>query len=147
MIVFNKDIDIKSADDLKGKNIAVQNGTTGQFSAEAIVGKNSKNISKYKTAALMFQALQSGNADAAVTDIAVALEYKDKNPNSDINTFVDYEKFESEYYGIAFPKGSELKPEFDKALQTLFDNGKYAEIYKKWFNEEPNIQTLQEAGK
>ncbi|CAM4052267.1 family 3 extracellular solute-binding protein [Lederbergia lenta] len=148
MIVFKEGTDIQNAEDLKGKKVGVQNGTTGQFSAEAVVGKNSSDISKYETAALMFQALQSKNVEAVVTDIAVALEYEKNNPDSGVQTAVDENQFKSEYYGIAFPKGSELRDEFDQALVTLFENGKYEEIYKKWFNnEEPNIEALQNAAK
>lgn len=148
MIAFKDGIEIQNAEDLKGKKIGVQNGTTGQFSAEAIVGENSSDISKYETAALMFQALQSGNVEAVVTDIAVALEYEKNNPDSGVHTVVDKEQFEAEYYGIAFPKGSEIKDDFNKALNTLLENGKYVEIYKKWFNnEEPNIEALQNAAK
>ncbi|HEY4553239.1 MAG TPA: basic amino acid ABC transporter substrate-binding protein [Bacillaceae bacterium] len=147
MIAFKEGTDIKTAEDLKGKKIGVQNGTTGQFAAEAVVGQNAKDISKYETAALMFQALQSDNVDAVVTDIAVALEFVKNNPNSKIKTVSD-EQFEPEYYGFAFPKGSELKADFDKALNTLFENGKYEELYKKWFNgEKPDLESLKEAAK
>jgi glutamine transport system substrate-binding protein len=40
-----------------------------------------------------------------------------------------------DYYGIAFPKGSELVPVVNKALKTLNENGKYDAIYAKWFGE------------
>ncbi|VEF47299.1 family 3 extracellular solute-binding protein [Bacillus freudenreichii] len=144
MIAF-KDVKIEKAEDLKGKKIGVQNGTTGQFAAEKIVGQNSPDISKYETAALMFQALQSDNVQAAVTDIAVALEYQKNNPDTGIETVTDDKQFEPEYYGIVFPKGSEYVEEFDKALNTVLDNGKYAEIYKKWFDEEPDVEALKKA--
>ncbi|GIN22048.1 MAG TPA: basic amino acid ABC transporter substrate-binding protein [Bacillus bacterium] len=145
MIAFKDKVDIKKAEDLKGKKLGVQNGTTGQFSAEKVVGKNSPDISKYETAALMFQALQGDNVEAAVTDIAVALEYQKKNPDAGIQTVSDDKAFEPEYYGIVFPKGSELVDEFNTALNTVLDNGKYAEIYKKWFDEEPDVEALKKA--
>lgn len=148
MIAFKEGTDIKSAEDIKGKKIGVQNGTTGQFNAEEVVGENSPDISKYESAALMFQALQSDNVDVVVTDKAVAEEYKKKYPDSNIQTITDDKAFAIEYYGIAFNKGSELKAEFDKALNTLFDNGKYTEIYKKWFDgAEPDIEALRKAAK
>ncbi|WP_156187102.1 basic amino acid ABC transporter substrate-binding protein [Bacillus sp. FJAT-27231] len=147
MIAFKEGTKIKSAEDLKGKKVGVQNGTTGQFAAEAVVGKNASSISKYETAALMFQALQSGDVETAVTDIAVALEYVKNNPDSGIKTVGDDKQFKPEYYGIVFPKGSEYKEDFDKALNELYDNGKYTEIYKKWFGKEPNVDTLKEAAK
>ncbi|MFK4998122.1 transporter substrate-binding domain-containing protein [Bacillus sp. N9] len=130
MIAFKDNVNIQKAEDIKGLKIGVQNGTTGMYSAEAVVGENSPDISKYETAALMFQALQSGNVDAVVTDVAVALEYEKNNPNSGIKTVIDEEQFELEYYGIAFPKDSEYRDEFDQALTAIFDNGKYAEVYK-----------------
>lgn len=145
MIVFKDGVNIANANDLKGKKIGVQNGTTGQFAAEKVVGQNSPDISKYETAALMFQALQGNNVQAVVTDIAVALEYQKNNPDAGVNTVVDDKEFESEYYGILFPKGSDLVDEFDTALQAVIDNGKYAEIYKKWFDEEPDVEALKNA--
>ncbi|MGC8229508.1 basic amino acid ABC transporter substrate-binding protein [Pseudobacillus badius] len=147
MIAFKEGANIQSAQDLKGKKIGVQNGTTGQFAAEGVVGKNSSSISKYETAALMFQALQSGDVETAVTDIAVALEYVKNNPKSGIKTVGDDKEFKPEYYGIVFPKGSEYKKDFDQALNELYDNGKYAEIYKKWFGKEPDLDSLKEAAK
>lgn len=147
MIAFKEGTKIKNAEDLKGKKVGVQNGTTGQFAAEAVVGKNSSSISKYETAALMFQALQSGDVETAVTDIAVALEYVKNNPDSGVKTVGDEKRFKPEYYGIVFPKGSEYKKDFDKALNELYVNGKYTEIYKKWFGEEPNLDSLKEAAK
>lgn len=146
MIAFKKGTEINSAQDLKGKKIGVQNGTTGQFSAEDVVGENSPDISKYETAALMFQALLSDNVEVVVTDKAVAEEYESKYPESNIETITDEETFTPEYYGIAFPKGSDLVEDFDEALNTLFENGKYEELFKKWFdNAEPNIEALREA--
>jgi len=146
MIAFKEGkVDIKNAKDLDGKKLGVQNGTTGQFAAEKVVGKNSPDISKYETAALMFQALQGDNVQAAVTDIAVALEYQKKNPDAGIQTVADDKEFESEFYGIVFPKGSDLVDEFDSALNTVIDNGTYAEIYKKWFDKEPDVEALKKA--
>ncbi|ONK24062.1 basic amino acid ABC transporter substrate-binding protein [Siminovitchia sp. FSL H7-0308] len=148
MIAFKEGADIKSAEDIKGKKIGVQNGTTGQFNAEEVVGENSPDISKYESAALMFQALQSDNVDVVVTDKAVAEAYKKKYPDSNIQTITDDKAFAIEHYGIAFQKGSELKAEFDQALDTILDNGKYAEIYKKWFDgAEPDIEALRKAAK
>jgi glutamine transport system substrate-binding protein len=40
-----------------------------------------------------------------------------------------------DYYGIAFPKGSELVATVNKALKTLQDNGQYEALYTKWFGE------------
>ncbi|MBS4193758.1 basic amino acid ABC transporter substrate-binding protein [Lederbergia citri] len=145
LILFKDNVEVKNAEDLKNLKIGVQNGTTGAEAAESVVGSNAKNISKYESSGLMFQALLSGSVDAAVTDKPVAEEYIKQNPDSNIQSVEDKERFKPEYYGIAFQKGSPYKEDFDKALDKLFENGKYAEIYKKWFEEEPNLDSLKDA--
>ena len=42
-----------------------------------------------------------------------------------------------DFYGIAFPKGSELVPEVNKALAKLKESGEYDAIYTKWFGKKP----------
>ena len=143
MIAFKEGVDVKSAEDLKGKKIGVQNGTTGMFTSEKVVGKDSPDIAKFESSSLMFQALQSDNVDVIVSDIAVVVEYLDGNKDAKLETVVDRDVFESEFYGIAFPKGSELQEKINTALHALFDNGEYAKIYQKWFNEEPDIEALK----
>ncbi|MGE8204871.1 basic amino acid ABC transporter substrate-binding protein [Heyndrickxia sp. NPDC080065] len=147
MIVVGKDSTVENAKDLKGKKIGVQNGTTGQMAAEKLFGKNNKNISKYETSAMSFMALENGDVEAVVTDNAVANEYVKKNPDKNVKTVDDKTNFSPEYYGILFPKGSELKAKFDKALNDVLDNGTYTEIYKKWFGVEPDVEVLKSAQK
>ena len=36
-------------------------------------------------------------------------------------------------FALAFPKGSPIRPQFDAALQRLNENGKLAELVKKWW--------------
>jgi ABC-type amino acid transport substrate-binding protein len=43
-----------------------------------------------------------------------------------------------EQYGIAFPKDSELREPFDKALAEIKEDGTYAEIYEKWLGQKPD---------
>ncbi|NEY73332.1 basic amino acid ABC transporter substrate-binding protein [Bacillus mesophilus] len=142
MIVFNEGAGITSAKDLEGKRIGVQNGTTGQSAAEKIVGANNANISKYETTAVAFMALANGDVEVVVTDNVVANEYVKNNPDAKVEAIEDPENFDSEYYGLMFPKGSELKAEFDAAIKTVIENGTYTEIYKKWFGTEPNVDEL-----
>lgn len=145
MIVVGKDSTVSNAEDLKGKKIGVQNGTTGQIATEKLLGKNNKNISKYETSAMAFMALENGDVEAVVTDNAVANEYVKKNPDKNVKTVDDKTNFSPEYYGILFQKDSELKSKFDKALNTVLDNGTYVKIYKKWFGVEPDVDALKSA--
>lgn len=134
---------IKSGADLKGKVVAVQNGTTGQEAAEAILGKNSPSLKKFENNVLAIQELLAGGADAVVADNTVVEEYAKNNPQDKLVVIEDADAFEAEFYGILFPKGSKLVKEFDEALQAIFDNGTYTKVYEEWFGSKPDLDKLQ----
>lgn len=135
--------DIKSAEDLKDKVVAVQAGTTGQEAVDELLGKNSSNIKKFENNNLAIMELTSGGADAVVADNTVVEEYVKNNPDQKLVVIEDADSFAAEYYGLMFPKGSELKADFDEAINTVLDNGKYAEIYTEWFGSEPDVENLK----
>ncbi|MGM7724026.1 basic amino acid ABC transporter substrate-binding protein [Metabacillus sp. Hm71] len=142
-ILVPEDSDIKSAEDLKGKVIAVQTGTTGQEAVDSIVGKNNPNVKKFENNNLAIMELNSGGADAVVADNTVVEEYVENNPDKKLKVVEDADNFAAEYYGLMFPKGSELKAEFDEAINKILDNGKYTEIYNEWFGSDPDIENLK----
>jgi len=142
MILAKEDDPIENALDLKGKVIGVQNGTTGQAAAEKIVGANSQNIKKFENTAVAIMELINGGVEVVVTDNVVASEYIKNNPDQKLKAISDSENFESEFYGMMFPKGSELKPAIDEAIKKVIESGKYAEIYEKWFGTQPNVDAL-----
>jgi polar amino acid transport system substrate-binding protein len=144
MILVKEGSNIKSATDLKNVNIGVQTGTTGMIAVEKLVGKNASNIKKYENNAIATMALKNGEVEAVVTDIAVAAEYVKNNPNDKIVAIADTENFASEYYGFMFNKDdAKLLEDVNAAYNKLLDNGKYAEIYKKYFGMEPNVENLK----
>ena len=125
--------DIKSAADLKGKKVAVQTATTGQAAVEKVLGKNDPSIKKFDNNNLAIQELLSGGVDAVVADNTVLEKYVQNNPDQKLKVVADNKQFVPEYYGLLFSKGSTLKSEIDKAVNTLFENGTYAKLYQKWF--------------
>ncbi|MBM7691729.1 polar amino acid transport system substrate-binding protein [Peribacillus deserti] len=137
--------DIKSADDLKGKVVAVQSGTTGQAAVEKLLGKNHKDIKKFENNNLAIMELINKGADAVVADNAVVEEYAKNNPKQKLKVVEDSDTFDAEFYGIMFPKGSELKADFDKAIAEILDNGTYEKIYKERFGTSPDIEKLKQA--
>ncbi|MBS4174873.1 basic amino acid ABC transporter substrate-binding protein [Bacillus sp. FJAT-49736] len=141
-ILVPKDSKVQSGNDLKGKTVAVQNGTTGQAITEKILGKNSRNIKKFESNVLAIMELLKGGADAVMADNAVVEEYAKNNPKDNLKVISDT-SFPSEFYGIMLPKGSNLKADIDKAIKKIVENGTYAKLYKKAFGTEPNISALQ----
>jgi glutamine transport system substrate-binding protein len=142
-ILVPKNSDIKSAADLKGKVVAVQNGTTGQDAVEAIIGKNNSNLKKFKNNNLAIMELKSHGAAAVVADNTVVEQYVKNNPNDNFVVIPDDTAFQKEYYGLMFPKGSKLKAEFDKAIKKALDDGSYTKVYQKWFKVNPDLSTLK----
>ncbi len=43
----------------------------------------------------------------------------------------------AQQYGIGFPKGSKLVVKVNKVLENMKKDGRYNEIYKKWFGTLP----------
>lgn len=122
---------IKTVDDLKGKKIGVQISTTGADEAKKISNK----VTDYNTINEAFLALKNGVVEAVVNDYPVNY-YFIQQGNKDVKIVSEIKT--DEYYGIAFPKSKpEIRDKFNSALKTLKQNGKYAELYKKWFGQEP----------
>ncbi|WP_430090284.1 basic amino acid ABC transporter substrate-binding protein [Paenibacillus cisolokensis] len=145
MIMVKEGSDIQSALDLEGKKIAVQGGTTADIIVSELFGQNNPNISRFDSNTVALMELDKGGADAVVADNAIVGEYIKNNPTKHFIGITDVENFGSEFYAILLPKGSELKAKLDPAIKTVIENGKYAEIYEKWFGETPDITVLQEA--
>jgi glutamine transport system substrate-binding protein len=142
MVVYPDTLKINGMQDLMGKKIGVQNGTTGAIAVEKVLGENHPSINKYKSTALAFMAMKNGEVDMVVTDNAVVAEYLKNNPSENLKTFTSPTLFKPEYYALTMPKGSELKADIDAALKKVIESGKYAEIYKKWFGNDPNVDVL-----
>lgn len=132
VIVVRADNDsIHSAEDLVGKTVAVQIGTTGQFAAESVDGAI---IDHYPLTPEAFLALRLGRADAAVVDELVAIEEQQANPGV---LKVVGDVFTVENYGIAMRKGRpDLLQSINEALADMRADGTYDAIYNSWFGVE-----------
>ncbi len=131
-IVVRKDNqDIKGKADLEGKTIACQIGNTGSMLAEEIADTKVINFDGANQA---FLQLKNGGADAVMVDLPVAQDYMKKDADNSFKVVGDV--LEAEDYGIAVAKNNtELMDKINAALKKLKDNGKYDEIYNKWFGE------------
>jgi len=80
--------------------------------------------------------LNTGRLDAVVNDLPVSSYFLLRNPNLPLKVAFTIET--EEYYGIAVKKGNtELVEKINNALIQLKEEGKYAELYQKWFETEP----------
>lgn len=132
MIVFKKGANLKTMDSLKGKKIAVQNGTTGDEVISKLLGKASPNIKRFENMPLALMELKNGGVDAAIGDNGVVLEYVKNNGAGDLETAVD-STFEVEHYGFAIRKGdTELAKQLNDGIKKIKDDGELDAINKKY---------------
>lgn len=123
---------VNTIDDLKGKRVAVQIGTTGALEAQKIPNAQ---VRTFNAAVLALQELSNGNVDAVVHDAPI-LQYALKTGGLK-NLRVSNQLLTSEYLGIPTPKGSPNLSKINQGLGTILDNGTYAQIYRKYFNADP----------
>jgi len=121
------DTSIQSKDDLAGKIIGAQLGTTGEIEARAIEGVEYK---PYDTYDLAFLDLMNGQIDAVIADNPTALGFIEKNPE---RLMTVGEVFTSEFYGIAICKNrQDLLDIINPALAAVIESGFVAELAAKY---------------
>ena len=122
---------IKSIEDLKGKRIACQIGTTGEKKSRSIEGAV---VTAFNTQSEASMELKNGGADAVINDAPVVAYYLQQGGASVAKTVG--EKMEAEDYGMAVNKNKpELAAEINKAMAELKKNGEFDKIYATWFGE------------
>jgi len=128
--------DITSVDDLSGKVVGTQDGTTGETYAndETDAGE----VRGFPEGPDAVQALVSGQVDAVIIDQPVAVDAIDKQGGVEIVEEIPT----NELYGFAMAKGAPLVEAVNSALQTLKDDGTIAELYEKYFQAEPPDSVL-----
>jgi polar amino acid transport system substrate-binding protein len=119
--------DIKSKEDLGGKTVGAQIGTTGSFEVEKIAGATLKT---YDDIGLAMQDLMNGQIDAVIADNPLAMGYANKNPDK-LKTVGAV--FTSEYYGIAVSKTKpEILERINEGLAKVKAEGLIDELILKW---------------
>ena len=132
VLVVKADSGITSSADLAGKIVAVQLGTSGEAKLnEDLVDLRDtfQELVTSQSFLIAFTELEGGSVDAVFVDLPVALSYvKDKD-----NLVILDEDLGAEQYGLAFRStDAELCATIEAAVQTLVENGTYAEIAAKY---------------
>ncbi|WP_435194818.1 basic amino acid ABC transporter substrate-binding protein [Natronomonas sp. EA1] len=139
---------IDSKEDLRGKTVGVQKGTTGLAAAEELKAEFDGNLElkKYDQITGAFDALLNGQVDAVINDNTVNAEFVN---NEDGARFVEgegaaaeqgqdappYLTLSVENYGIAFRKDDDaFRKKVNEALAAIKESGTYDEIYAKYFS-------------
>ena len=130
-IIVTEDSEIASVDDLDGKLIGVQEGTTSHTFCADDYGDDS--VIAYTNGATAVQALLQGKVDCVVVDEQPAISFVEANEGLKI---LDT-KYAVEDYAIAVAKeNTALKDALNTAMQELKDDGTIQGILDKYIKAE-----------
>jgi polar amino acid transport system substrate-binding protein len=129
--------DIKSADDLAGMTVGVQQGTTGEEYVEEEV--DAGELRSFPEGPDLTTPLRAGTIDAAVLDIPVAENLASGGGGLEVSAEIKT----GEEYGLVVPQGEEdFLNEINEALQEVKDDGTLNQLYEKWLEVEAPKELL-----
>lgn len=124
--------DINSIEDLEGKTVATRLGSTSAAYIEENIETAEAN--QYEQLDQAYLSVENGSSDAILYDAPNVNYYIQTQGEGSLKVVGDL--YQAEDYGIAITKGNEdLVTAINEALASLRENGKYDEIYTKWFGE------------
>lgn len=130
VIIVKEGSEIASADDLVGRKVGVQTGTTGDILSDDI---EDGEVERYNKGAEAVQALNQDKIDAVIIDNEPAKVFVSENEGL---TILDG-AYEPEQYAIAVAKGNtELLEKINTAIKNLKDSGKLDEIVGRYISAE-----------
>lgn len=141
IVVKPGDKSVTKPEDLNGKSVGVQIGTTADTAVQKYMETLDIELIKYDEIIQTFTAMNAGYVDYIVVDYPVAIEYVAKDPaNFEISTA----QLTNEPIGVCIRKDDkELKDKIDKALDDLRKDGTLKAISEEWLGADytSNIDT------
>ncbi len=134
VFVVPADSDVKTAEDLAGKNVGVQKDSSALAALESednqALTDSFANLTQYGDYNTAFMDLESGGIDAVALDVGVA----DYQLSNRAGAFRKLEKpLSSEVYAIGFLKGNdELKDKVQADVYKLYDDGTVSKLADKY---------------
>lgn len=131
VVIMKADAGFATVDDLKGKTIGVQLGTTSDFKAEEITGAD--NVSTYSSFINATLDLQGNKIDAVIVDGPVGQAIL-ASLNDPTLVIADIDLGAADWYGIAVNKdNTELLDKINGALAELKAEGFMEELAAKYY--------------
>ncbi|NTU70571.1 MAG: basic amino acid ABC transporter substrate-binding protein [Coriobacteriia bacterium] len=117
-------------EDLKGKKVGVQSGTTGEQWATENLKPAGVTIVPFKKTSQAFAALQANTVAAVVNDLPVTNEIV-KDPAKKLAIVKQIPTGEMYGFGVAM-ENPDLAVAINEALAKIKESGEYKTIYEKW---------------
>lgn len=136
IIVVQEDSTITDKDDLAGKIIGIQLGSSSEnaLNSEQEVVNKLEELRRFSNNTEALMDLQTGRIDAVVVDEILGRYYISKKP--DVYKVLE-DDFGHESYGVGIRQEDvKFKEEIDSILDEMKEDGTAAEISNKWFGED-----------
>ena len=137
IFIVNPDINLLKQEDLKGKRVGVQNGSTQQKDLETTdFGKSLGEVITYGDYLTALMDLETGRIDAVYMS-RISGNYIIKSKNKNFKTIESEGINSSKGMVIAFKKeNTELRDKVQNTLEELKEEGVLKQISEKWFGED-----------
>lgn len=130
LVVAKETEGVSTLQDLVGKKVGAQIGTTGAIEIQKVSGVE---LATYDEVGLAFEDLANGRIAGVVADNPIAANFALQNPKYKETLKIVGEPFTDEWLGIAVRKGDTKTLELiNDGLAKIKANGKLEEIAKKW---------------
>lgn len=127
-LLVRSDGDVQSAEDLSGKIVGAQDGTTGETYAND--NTDADEVRPFPEIDDAYNALEVGQVDAVINDLPSAQDAADKKDGLEVVETFDTD----ELYGIILPQESDaLREAVNGALVEIKEDGTLNELYQEWF--------------
>ena len=132
VIATRPDAGIAGVDDLAGRRVGVNIGTTGASAAEELATEGKiGTVQTFQDVGLSMEALVAGKVDAVINDKPVSETYARDRPD---RVLILPEVLLADDYGMAVRKGNtELLEKLNAGLANVKASGKLAKLEERWF--------------
>jgi polar amino acid transport system substrate-binding protein len=137
-LLVRTDGDVQSAEDLSGKTVGAQDGTTGETYANDET--DAAEVRPFPEIDDAYNALEVGQVDAVINDLPSTQDAAEQKEGLEVvETFVT-----DELYGIIIPEESDaLREAVNQALAEMKDDGTLDELYQEWFQQDAPAELLE----
>ena len=134
-LLVHKGSGVESFDDLAGKTLGVQSGTTGKMYAEKRGKPVGVQLKDYEDLALQLSSVKSGQIPAAINDVPVLLDYAKQN--EDVAVAAQFDTGEQYGFGMRRQTSEALRKVVNRVIERAQSDGTYDRLYEKWFGVKP----------
>ena len=134
LVVRLEEVTVESMADLAGRRLAVEWGSGGDVEARRLQRKEPFEIIPFETAAAALEAVQAGQADAALVDAVSAYAFR---AGQDGVRIVGEPLTDERYVIVVRPGSPRLLQEIDAALLEFQQSGLLASLQSEWFGRLP----------